>query len=191
MVLGAYFVGSVATTREWPPSPCAPLAPRDPDRLLSNPIKPSGRKNHSGRHGVHRSPVARPFANDLATFVAGIAIAGMGGGAFAAVDVAMMTKVMPATEAGGTGLAVVVLSYQLPQLLVPLLATPLLAIGHAGPNYFALYVVAALFGPRGAPDQERALTRLDMGWPERRSYQRPANRGRRRSTAHDPRPLSR
>jgi len=44
---------------------------------------------------------------------------------------------------------VVALSYQLPQLLVPVLATPLLAIGNAGPNYFALYlgaVVAALLG---------------------------------------------
>ncbi|MEV6638652.1 hypothetical protein [Amycolatopsis sp. NPDC051371] len=47
------------------------------------------------------------------------------------------------------GLVVIALSYQLPQLLVPVLATPLLAIGDAGPNYFALFlgsVAAAVFG---------------------------------------------
>lgn len=78
-----------------------------------------------------------------------IAVAGMGQGAFVAVDLAMMTEVLPAGADAGTGLAVVALSYQLPQLLVPVLATPLLAIGGGGPNYFALYVgavVAALLG---------------------------------------------
>jgi MFS family permease len=89
------------------------------------------------------------FARDLPMFVVGIAIAGMGQGAFVAVDLAMMTEVLPAAADAGTGLAVVALSYQLPQLLVPVLATPLLTIGNAGPNYFALYlgaVVAALLG---------------------------------------------
>jgi hypothetical protein len=45
---------------------------------------------------------------------------------------------------------VIALSYQLPQLLVPVLATPLLAIGHAGPNYFALYVGAVVVAVLGA-----------------------------------------
>lgn len=82
-------------------------------------------------------------------FVLGIAIAGMGQGAFVAVDMAMLTELLPATSEAGAGLAVIALSYQLPQLLVPVVATPLLAIGDAGPNYFALFlgsVAAAVFG---------------------------------------------
>ncbi|GAA4524312.1 MFS transporter [Amycolatopsis samaneae] len=89
------------------------------------------------------------FSADLLTFSIGIAVAGMGQGAFVSVDVAMMTEVLPPGADAGTGLAVIALSYQLPQLLVPALATPLLAIGNAGPNYFALFlgaVVAAVLG---------------------------------------------
>jgi MFS family permease len=88
-------------------------------------------------------------AHDLPTFAIGIAVAGMGQGAFVAVDVAMMTEVLPPSVEGGTGLAVIALSYQLPQLLVPVLATGLLAIGGAGPNYVALFggaVVATVLG---------------------------------------------
>ncbi|MWA02882.1 MFS transporter [Actinomadura sp. LD22] len=89
------------------------------------------------------------FAQGLALFVVGFAIAGMGQGAFVAVDMAMMTEVLPATSDAGAGLAVVALSFQLPQLLVPAMAAPLLAIGSAGPNYFALFlgsITAAVLG---------------------------------------------
>ncbi|MCR6487743.1 MFS transporter [Amycolatopsis sp. OK19-0408] len=89
------------------------------------------------------------FAQGLPVFVLGIALAGMGQGAFVAVDMAMLTEVLPPTSAAGAGLAVIALSYQLPQLLVPALATLLLAIGDAGPNYFALFlgsVAAAVLG---------------------------------------------
>lgn len=89
------------------------------------------------------------MAQDLTTFTIGLAVAGMGQGAFVAVDVAMMTEVLPPHVEAGTGLAVIALSYQLPQLLVPVLATGLLAIGGDGPNYTALYagaVVATVLG---------------------------------------------
>ncbi|MEV6167813.1 MFS transporter [Streptomyces sp. NPDC051954] len=80
------------------------------------------------------------FSPDLAMFTVGVALAGMGQGAFVSVDVAMMTELLPASADAGTGLAVVALSYQLPQVLVPVLATGMLAIGNAGPNYSALFV---------------------------------------------------
>ncbi|MEV0247117.1 MFS transporter [Nocardia sp. NPDC050712] len=88
-------------------------------------------------------------AHDLTTFVVGVALIGMGQGAFVCVDVAMMTELLPESADAGTGLAVIALSYQLPQLLLPAVATPLLALGDAGPNYTALFlgaVVAAVLG---------------------------------------------
>ncbi|MEV4939729.1 MFS transporter [Streptomyces zaomyceticus] len=81
-------------------------------------------------------------AHDLTLFTVGIALAGMGQGAFVAVDVAMMTELLPESTDAGTGLAVIALSYQLPALLVPALATVLLGIGDTGPNYTALFVAA-------------------------------------------------
>ncbi|HEX6343041.1 enoyl-CoA-hydratase DpgD [Umezawaea sp.] len=89
------------------------------------------------------------FADGPPVFVPAIAIAGMGQGAFVAVDLAMLTEVLPATSEPGAGLAVIALSYQFPQLLVPVVGTVLLAIGDAGPNCFALFlssVVAAVPG---------------------------------------------
>ncbi|MFB7718896.1 MFS transporter [Nocardia sp. NPDC056100] len=90
-------------------------------------------------------------AQELVVFTLGIALVGMGQGAFVCVDVAMMTELLPdsAETGAGAGLAVIALSYQLPQLLLPLSATPLLALGNAGPNYSALFIgaiVAAVLG---------------------------------------------
>ncbi|MEV0247335.1 MFS transporter [Nocardia sp. NPDC050712] len=81
-------------------------------------------------------------AGGLVVFTLGIALVGMGQGAFVCVDVAMMTELLPAAadSGAGAGLAVVALSYQLPQLLLPVVATPLLALGDAGPNYTALFI---------------------------------------------------
>jgi len=134
-VLGAYFVGSVVTTF---------LFGWISDR--------TGRRKAIVWSSVLLTAAGlliSLIAHDIGLFVAGIAVAGMGQGAFISVDMAMMTEVLPATADAGAGLAVVALSYQLPQLLVPVLATPLLAIGHDGPNYFALFlgaVVAAVLG---------------------------------------------
>ncbi len=86
---------------------------------------------------------------DLAVFLVGIAIVGAAQGAFVSVDVALMTEVLPNTVDAGKDLGIVALSYQVPQLLVPIAAVPLLAIG-AGENYTALYVAAIVFGLVGA-----------------------------------------
>ncbi|MGV9413091.1 MFS transporter [Nocardia sp. NPDC003693] len=90
-------------------------------------------------------------ASELVVFTLGIALVGMGQGAFVCVDVAMMTELLPDSpdSGAGAGLAVIALSYQLPQLLLPVVATPLLALGDAGPNYSALFagaIVAAVLG---------------------------------------------
>ncbi|MGW0184643.1 MFS transporter [Streptomyces sp. NPDC003362] len=90
------------------------------------------------------------LAHDLTLFTVGIALAGMGQGAFVSVDVAMMTELLPDSTDAGTGLAVIALSYQLPALLVPALATVLLAIGDAGPNYTALFIAAVTASALGA-----------------------------------------
>ncbi|MGE6737555.1 MFS transporter [Streptomyces sp. NPDC059900] len=89
-------------------------------------------------------------AHDLTAFTTGIALAGMGQGAFVSVDVAMMTELLPDSANAGTGLAVIALSYQLPALLVPGLATLLLTIGNHGPNYVALFAAAVLASVLGA-----------------------------------------
>lgn len=46
-------------------------------------------------------------------------------------------------------MGIVALSYQLPQVLVPILAVPLLAIGGSGENYTALFIAAIVFGIGG------------------------------------------
>lgn len=79
-----------------------------------------------------------------------IVIAGMGQGAYISVDVALMTEVLPADTSAGKDLGVVALAYQLPQVLAPLMAAPLMAIGGGGPNYFAVYVAAAALSVLGA-----------------------------------------
>lgn len=135
-VLGAYFAGSVVTTLvfSW-------ISDRTGKRKVIV---------WSSTVFTAAGLLVSLFAHDLLTFCVGIAIAGMGQGAFVAVDMAMMTELLPSTANAGTGLAVVALSYQLPQLLVPVLATPLLAIGSGGPNYFALYVGAVVVALLGA-----------------------------------------
>ena len=81
------------------------------------------------------------LAPDTLTFMAAIGIVGAGQGAFISVDVALMTEVLPNFDNAGKDLGIVALAYQLPQLLVPLVAVPVLAIGGGG-NYTALYIVA-------------------------------------------------
>lgn len=90
------------------------------------------------------------LSQDLTYFTIGIALAGTGQGAFISVDVAMMTELLPDSAEAGTGLAVIALSYQLPTLIVPALATLLLAIGDAGPNYAALFTASVIAAALGA-----------------------------------------
>jgi MFS family permease len=83
------------------------------------------------------------LSHDITSFGVGIALAGAGQGAYIAVDLALMTEILPAGLGAGEGLGVVALAYQLPQLVAPVAAAALLTIGGEGPNYQALFLAAA------------------------------------------------
>ena len=88
------------------------------------------------------------IAPDITVFYIGIVIVGAAQGAFVSVDIALMTEVLPTFADAGKDLGIVSLSYQVPQLLVPITALPLLAIG-GGENYTALYIAAIVYGVLG------------------------------------------
>ncbi|MEI3848743.1 MULTISPECIES: MFS transporter [Microbacterium] len=88
------------------------------------------------------------LAPDVTMFYVGIVIVGAAQGAYVSVDIALMTEVLPTFDDAGKDLGIVSLSYQVPQLLVPIVAVPLLAIG-GGENYTALFIAAIVFGVLG------------------------------------------
>ncbi|SFR93461.1 Na+/melibiose symporter [Microbacterium sp. cf046] len=94
--------------------------------------------------------IVAAIAPDLATFFIAMMFVGAAQGAFISVDIAMMTEVLPNFDEAGKDLGIVSLSYQVPQVLVPVLAIPLLAIGGSGENYSALFIAAIVFGVLGA-----------------------------------------
>ncbi|MET0672950.1 MAG: MFS transporter [Microbacterium pygmaeum] len=94
--------------------------------------------------------VIATLAPDLIVFIVAMMFVGAAQGAFISVDIAMMTEVLPTFEEAGKDLGIVSLSYQVPQVLVPVLAIPLLAIGGSGENYSALFIAAIVFGVLGA-----------------------------------------
>lgn len=81
---------------------------------------------------------------DLTTFYVGICLVGAAQGAYVAVDVALMTEVLPSFASAGKDMGIVALSYQTPQVIVPILALPVLSIGGSGDNYTALFIAAIL-----------------------------------------------
>lgn len=94
--------------------------------------------------------VIAAISPDMTTFLVAMVFVGGAQGAFVSVDIAMMTEVLPTFDEAGKDLGVVSLSYQVPQVLVPVLAIPLLAIGGSGENYAALFIAAIVFGVLGA-----------------------------------------
>ena len=90
------------------------------------------------------------FAPSFAVYLLGGGLAGAAIGTYSAVDLAMVTQVLPnkganaAKDMGVFGIASV-----LPQSLAPAMAPLFLAIG-GGNNYVALYLAAAIFGLLGA-----------------------------------------
>lgn len=82
-------------------------------------------------------------------FLIAALIIGVGNGAYSSVDVAMMTEVLPDFRNAGKDLGVVALSYELPQIIVPIMAVPILAIGGGG-NYTALWIAAIVAAVLGA-----------------------------------------
>lgn len=80
------------------------------------------------------------FAHDLPAFLAGVAVLGLAQGAFVAVDVALMTEVLPSAEDAGKDLGIAALSYQLPQVIGPVVGAAMIAaVGYSG-----LFIVAAV-----------------------------------------------
>lgn len=83
----------------------------------------------------------------MGTFLVGITIVGFAQGAYIAVDVALMTEVLPSREDAGKDLGIVALAYQLPQVLAPVAAAGFIAL--AGGSYSGLYlfsIVCSLIG---------------------------------------------
>uniref|UniRef100_B0T743 Major facilitator superfamily MFS_1 n=1 Tax=Caulobacter sp. (strain K31) TaxID=366602 RepID=B0T743_CAUSK len=73
--------------------------------------------------------------------VVGFLIFGCGAGCYYAVDIALVSQVLPSQKNAGKDLGVINLANTLPQALAPILA--LLCLGPLHVNYHALFVVAA------------------------------------------------
>jgi MFS family permease len=92
-------------------------------------------------------------AAQLDTFLVGIAICGFGQGVYLAVDLALVTEVLPDKQGGAAkDLGLFSLANNLPQTLAPAVAPLFLAIGALGVerNYTSLFVAAAVFAGLGA-----------------------------------------
>lgn len=87
---------------------------------------------------------------DFNALLLGAAVIGAGQGAYAAVDLALMTEVLPETESSGKDLGVVAMAYLLPQLLVPMLATALFGLHHAQGDFSILYLASMVLSVLGA-----------------------------------------
>jgi MFS family permease len=87
---------------------------------------------------------------DFHALLLGAAVIGAGQGAYAAVDLALMTEVLPETESSGKDLGVVAMAYLLPQLLVPMLATALFGLHHAQGDFSILYLASMVLSVLGA-----------------------------------------
>lgn len=94
------------------------------------------------------------FAGSFDTFLVGVAICGIGIGIYLAVDLALVSQVLPNPDDASKDLGVFNIASSLPQSLAPAIAPIFLAIplfaGGEGDNYTAFYFVAALFAVAGA-----------------------------------------
>jgi MFS family permease len=94
------------------------------------------------------------FARSFNTFLVGVAVCGIGMGVYLAVDLALVSQVLPNPDDASKDLGVFNVAGALPQSLAPAIAPTFLAIplfaGDEGGNYTALYLVAALFAAAGA-----------------------------------------
>lgn len=91
-------------------------------------------------------------ASQFDAFLWGIAICGLGQGVYLAVDLALVTEVLPDKSGGAAkGIGIISLASNLPQSLAPAIAPLFLAVGAVGTrNYTALFVAAAIFAVLGA-----------------------------------------
>lgn len=88
-------------------------------------------------------------ANSIPGVYLAQAVIGVGSGIFFAVDMALVTQVLPDPATAAKDLGVINIANALPQSLAPAVAPLLLAIG-GGENYAALFAFAAAVGLAGA-----------------------------------------
>jgi MFS family permease len=90
------------------------------------------------------------FTPTLVVFYVAAAIMGLGIGAYFAVDLALVTDVLPDKEhAAAKDMGIFNIANALPQSVAPAIAVLLLALGGGG-NYTLLFVAAAVFSLIGA-----------------------------------------
>lgn len=90
------------------------------------------------------------FTSTLPAFFVAAAVMGVGIGAFFAVDLALVTDVLPDQEhAAAKDLGIFNIANTLPQSVAPAIAPLLLGVGGGG-NYTLLFVAAALLALIGA-----------------------------------------
>ncbi|MBT2474926.1 MFS transporter [Microbacterium sp. ISL-103] len=95
--------------------------------------------------------VMHAFAYDLFWLWAASVIASVAIGVYFAVDLALVTDVLPEADTrGANGMGIFTMANQLPGIIAPLAAPVLLAIGGSGENYIALWIAAALIAVVGA-----------------------------------------
>lgn len=93
--------------------------------------------------------VVAMLAGDQTMFLIGLGIVGAGQGAFISVDVAMMTELIPSVDDAGKDLGIVALSYQLPQVIGPIVGAWVVGLG-GGSNYTNLFLFTIVLAALGA-----------------------------------------
>lgn len=90
------------------------------------------------------------FSGTFEMFLVGLAVCGVGQGVYFAVDLALVTQVLPNKEDAAKDLGIFNIASAMPQSIAPAIAPIFLAIGGAGNNYGALYMAAGIFAALGA-----------------------------------------
>ncbi|MEW2485495.1 MFS transporter [Streptomyces sp. NPDC048411] len=98
--------------------------------------------------------VMAAFAPSFGWYLAASAVAGVASGCFLAVDLALVTGVLPSRADTGKDMSVFHLAQVLPQSLAPAVAPLFLAIG-GGDNYAAFFLAGAVIGLIGAVCNQR------------------------------------
>jgi MFS family permease len=101
------------------------------------------------------------FAATVPVYLVAMVVLGLGQGTYHAVDLALITDVLPNKELDAAkDMGLVNVSSALPHTLAPAIAPIFLAIGGSGQNYTALFVVGAVFSALAAVAVLRVRTAL-------------------------------
>ncbi|MGV9384248.1 MFS transporter [Nonomuraea sp. NPDC003707] len=90
------------------------------------------------------------FTTTYPQYLVGSLILGLGTGAYMAVDIALVVRVLPNPDNAAKDLAVFQIANSLPQSLAPLIAPLFLTIGGGTDNYPAAFTAALVFAVLGA-----------------------------------------